>query len=209
MNENDAVEWLRYELDVSRETLDRLEDFAAFLRRETANQNLVSAATLETLWSRHIVDSAQLLIHAPADGDWLDLGSGAGFPGLIVAVLGSHRVILLEPRRKRVEFLMQGAALLGVNDRVTVVQSRAETADLATFDVISARAVAPLDRLLTMAQRFATGKTRWLLPKGRTAHAELDAARRTWQGDFRVEPSVTDAESAIIVAEQVRPKEPR
>lgn len=208
MDEVTARRWLSDELGVSRETLGRFEAFEAFLRVENERQNLVSAATLEAFWTRHVVDSAQLLRLAPDDRvPWLDLGSGAGFPGLVVAALRSGPVTLIESRRLRAEFLRQAAAVLQINPEV--IQASAERVPARPFSVISARAFAPLRRLLEIAHRFSTENTLWLLPKGRGAKSELEAVRGAWQGDFRLEPSLTDADAQIIVATGVRRREGR
>jgi 16S rRNA (guanine527-N7)-methyltransferase len=193
-------------LGVPRETLERLNSFAGLLQAENERQNLVSRGTLGAVWSRHIYDSAQLLRFAPESGTWLDLGTGAGFPGLVIATLWPGQVTLLEARRLRVEFLRQGAELLGVTENTELLCSKLETLAPRPFDVISARAFAPLDKLLRLALPFSRDGTVWLLPKGRNAQSELDAARSSWQGDFRVEPSLTDAEAGIIVARGVKPK---
>ena len=196
----------RAQLNVPRETLERLDAFAALLRDENGRQNLVSAASLGTLWSRHMLDSAQLLRFAPDSArSWLDLGSGAGFPGLVVAAMSSCQVVMVEARKLRVDFLHRAADLLGVSDRVEILCARVEKVPARSFDVISARAFAPLDRLLALGSRFSTDKTLWILPKGRNAKTELEAAESSWQGDFRLEPSLTDADAQIIVANGVRP----
>lgn len=199
MTEDEARGWLSTQ-NVSRETLARIEAYLAFLKDEASRQNLIAASTFDSLWARHVVDSAQLLPLAGEWRAWLDLGSGAGFPGLIVAILGRGKVTLIESRAKRIAFLRDAADVAGVADRVDVVGGRAETAPPGRYDVISARAFAPLPRLLDIAARFADGKTRWVLPKGRSAAEELEAARASWQGDFRLVPSVTDSEASIIVA---------
>jgi 16S rRNA (guanine527-N7)-methyltransferase len=194
-------------LDVPRETIERLEAFAELLRAENERQNLVSKASLDGLWERHILDSAQLVRFAPAEARvWLDLGTGAGFPGLLVPLFHSARVILVESRRLRVDFLRTAASLLGVAERVEILCSRLETVAARPCDVISARAFAPLPKLLALAERFSTPGTVWILPKGRNAKSELDAARSSWQGDFRLEPSLTDGESRIVVASRVHRK---
>jgi 16S rRNA (guanine527-N7)-methyltransferase len=192
-------------LDVPRETLERLDRFVALLREENDRQNLVSRSSLDQIWARHIFDSAQLVRFAHADArTWLDLGSGPGFPGLIVALLRPHPVTLVESRKLRSDFLNRAAALLGIEARTTVRCARLEALPSEIFDVISARAFAPLDRLLALAERFAAPETLWVLPKGRNAKSELEAVESMWQGDFRLEPSLTDAEAQIIVARQVR-----
>lgn len=203
MDEAEARAWVERRFDVPRETMTRLDAFAALLRDENEQQNLVSAASLDQLWSRHIADSAQLLPFAPSpDAAWLDLGSGAGFPGLIVAALHSGPVTLVEERRLRAEFLRRAAETLDV--RVEIAQMKVERLPARPFDVISARAFAPLPRLLALAAGFSTTNSVWILPKGRNAATELEALAASWQGDFRLEPSVTDPEVRIIVATGVR-----
>jgi 16S rRNA (guanine527-N7)-methyltransferase len=202
MTELEAQAFLRDEFDVSRETHDRLEAFIGFLRREAQSQNLISASTLDHIWSRHIVDSAQLLKFASVDvipRNWIDLGAGAGFPGLIVAILSNFHVTLVESRARRIEYLERAAALLDLEHQVTVAGMPLERFETAPFSVISARAFAPLPRLFEIAERFSTDKTLWLLPKGRNAAKEWDEVEPFWGGDFRIEDSVTDAESGILV----------
>jgi 16S rRNA (guanine527-N7)-methyltransferase len=187
---------------VSRETFEKLELYAALLREESARQNLVSAATLDDLWERHIVDSAQLLRFEPQSvASWIDIGSGAGLPGIVVACLAHGPVTLVEPRRLRADFLHKIAESLRLD--ASVLCTKVERVE-GSFDVITARAVAALPRLLEISAHLSTGKTVWALPKGRGAVAELAEARRTWQGDFRVEPSVTDDDSYVVVATKVR-----
>ncbi|HEX6376972.1 MAG TPA: 16S rRNA (guanine(527)-N(7))-methyltransferase RsmG [Allosphingosinicella sp.] len=203
MNEAEA----KASLDVPRETIERLEGFAQLLRAENQKQNLVSQSSLEALWTRHILDSAQLIRFAPASArTWLDLGTGAGFPGLLVPLFHKAHVILVESRRLRAEFLRSAASLLGIDVRVEIIGSRLELVPTRPVDVISARAFAPLPKLLALAERFSTSATTWILPKGRNAKSELDAAQSSWQGDFRLESSLTDDDAGIVVASRVRRK---
>jgi len=202
MTEDEARAWL-VARNVPRGTMDAVGRFLDFLREEAGRQNLIAASTVESLWARHVVDSAQLLEHAGPWKTWLDLGSGAGFPGLIVALIGEGHVTLIESRAKRIAFLQQAASIAGVADRVRVVGGRVETAPRAKFDVISARAFAPLPKLLALAYPFSTPVTRWVLPKGKSAAEELEDARASWQGEFQLIPSITDSEAAIIVAHGV------
>jgi 16S rRNA (guanine527-N7)-methyltransferase len=196
----------RDNIDVPRETLDRLVEFVALLQEENDRQNLVSRASLEEVWSRHILDSVQLLRFS-ADGDsWVDLGSGAGFPGLVVAIVRPGPVTLVESRKLRADFLKRASRAIGLADRVEIICSRVEAIDPRPFDIISARAFAPLGRLLDLGERFAASTTRWVLPKGKNAKSELAAVAPLWQGVFRLEPSITDPDAHIIVAEQVRRK---
>jgi 16S rRNA (guanine527-N7)-methyltransferase len=203
MDESAARAWVAREFDVPRETMAKLDGFAALLRAENERQNLVSRASLDQLWLRHIADSAQLLRLAPTPtARWADLGTGAGFPGLVVAMLHEGPVTLVEERRLRAEFLVRVAESLGLD--VEILAHKVERVSPRPFDVISARAFAPLARLLDLGTALSTTKTIWLLPKGRNAQSELDALDASWQGDFRLEPSVTDADARIIVATGVR-----
>ena len=190
--------------DVSRETFEKLEAYAAILREENQRQNLISASTLANLWERHILDSAQLARFEPKAGSsWADVGSGAGLPGIVVACLVDGPVTLIEPRRLRADFLHRTCKSLGLE--AAVVLGKAERAG-GKYDVITARAVANLSQLLRISAHLSTGKTTWVLPKGRNAERELADARQAWQGAFHVERSVTDPESRIVVVTGVRSK---
>ncbi|GAA4828963.1 16S rRNA (guanine(527)-N(7))-methyltransferase RsmG [Sphingosinicella ginsenosidimutans] len=202
MTEEEARAWVERSFDVPRGTMDRLDAFAALIRAESQRQNLVSKASLDSLWLRHIADSAQLVRLAPSRaGSWVDLGSGAGFPGLIVALLHAGPVTMIEERRLRVDFLHRAAAVLGIEAEILPV--KVERAPARRFDVISARAFAPLPRLLDLGTALSTGKSRWVLPKGRNAESELAALDPSWQGRFELHASVTDADARIIVADGV------
>ncbi|TZG26371.1 16S rRNA (guanine(527)-N(7))-methyltransferase RsmG [Sphingomonas montanisoli] len=206
MTEQEALDWLDARGDVPRETLASLHSLREFVATENENQNLVARSTLDQFFARHIVDSVQLLDHVNMPSNWIDLGSGAGFPGLVIAAMRPEMpVVLVESRRKRVDFLIGVASRLNLAN-VRVVGSRLETVPSEPFAAISARAFAPLDRLLPIAHRFSKPETIWVLPKGRGAAKELEAVKTSWQGDFRVVPSVTDPEAAIIVADHVQPK---
>lgn len=190
--------------DVSRETFEKVEAYAALLRDENQRQNLISSSTLGQLWERHIFDSAQLVRFEPRAGSsWADIGSGAGLPGIVIACLVEGPVTLIEPRRLRADFLHRAVESLQLN--ASVFLGRAERAQ-GTYDVITARAVADLSRLLKISAHLSTRKSRWLLPKGRSAERELAEAQQAWQGVFHVERSTTDPESRIVVCTGVRAK---
>ncbi|PKP94362.1 MAG: 16S rRNA (guanine(527)-N(7))-methyltransferase RsmG [Alphaproteobacteria bacterium HGW-Alphaproteobacteria-16] len=200
MMEDEARAWIRDRYDVSRET--RLAAFVELLRAEAAAQNLIAPSTLEHIWARHIVDSAQLVAHAPENGVWLDIGSGAGLPGLVVAILRDAPVELVEPRKLRTAFLESAAGQLGLTN-VTVQTAKVErTKGYAA--IVSARAVSSLNDLFRIAAHRTDRSTLWLLPKGRSAQSEVEDARRSWQGSFHVEPSITAPDSLIVVAREVR-----
>ncbi|WP_404335879.1 16S rRNA (guanine(527)-N(7))-methyltransferase RsmG [Sphingomonas sp. MMS12-HWE2-04] len=204
MTEEESRAWIADQFGVSRETM--LGRYAAILSEEAERQNLIAASTLPSLWERHLVDSAQLIpLAGQCGGKWLDIGSGAGLPGLVVAILTDLRVTLVEPRSKRVAFLRDATDALGLSDRVTVQPSRVESFHpSAPAAVVSARAVAGLLQLLSSAQHCTDSSTIWLLPKGRSAQSEVEAARRKWHGSFHVEPSLTQPDSGIVVAKGVR-----
>lgn len=206
MSEDEAKDWLRAHFDVPRETWERLDAFAAALLEENQQQNLIAASTAEHLWARHIVDSAQLLLHAPAENGacWLDLGSGPGLPGLVVAILSGWQVSLVESRRGRITFLramIEKLALANAQVHGCRLEALQKTVPVS---VISARAFAPLDRLFEKAVRFSDPRTIWLLPKGKNCQNELQTVRPIWQGEFSIERSVTDPESAILIARSVK-----
>lgn len=189
---------------VSRETFDSLRRYVEILLDENDRQNLISKATVEGIWQRHIVDSAQIVGFAQRpDSSWLDIGSGAGLPGVVIAILIEGPVTLVEPRRLRAEFLSRTVQRLGLSHRVTVLTAKAERI-AGRFDVITARAVASLDTLLNISSHLSTDKTLWLFPKGKSAQSELDEVRGKWQGEFRLEQSLTDPAAAIIIAEHVQ-----
>lgn len=206
MTEEEARTWVRERYGVSRETA--LERFAALLADENGRQNLIAASTVPAIWNRHLVDSAQLhpLAAGAGEGAWVDVGSGPGLPGLVTALLDDSReTVLVEPRARRVAFLEQTAEALGIAARVTVVSGKIERWKPAKpVAILSARAVAALDMLLQSTAHCTDSSTVWLLPKGRNAQSEVEAARRAWQGVFHVEPSITDPDSGIVVAHGVR-----
>ena len=176
---------------------ERLTRFERMLREESLRQNLVAQPSLDHLWQRHITDSAQLLEWSIA-GTWIDLGSGAGFPGLVAAILRSETpVILVESRTKRVDWLGRVVTELGLIN-VTVNGCQIHQVDQAPAGVISARALAPLQEIVRLAERFSTATTQWILPKGRSAWEEL-AALSGWRHTFHVEQSLTSPDAGIIV----------
>ncbi len=188
--------------DVSRETFEKLAQYSRMLVAENERQNLISPASVPSLWDRHVIDGAQLLGLVQGPGSWCDIGSGAGLPGLVIAILGGRPMTLIEPRKMRADFLRRVIAELEL-EGTTISMSKVERVE-AKFDVVTARAVAPLDRLFGMACHLAHSGTKWVLPKGESVKSELDGARLTWQGEFRLVPSRTNARAAIVIAEQVR-----
>lgn len=179
--------------------MERLDLLVRMLVEENQRQNLVSAASLPHVWQRHIVDSAQLLPFVPRETTpWLDLGTGAGFPGMVIAALRpDSAVTMVESRSRRIDWLNRLIEALDL-PLTRVAGSRLEQVEAFPVRAISARAFAPLPQLLTLSARFSTKDTIWLLPKGRSAAQEL-AELSGWSHMFHVEQSLTDPEAGIIV----------
>jgi len=202
LTEEEARTWLGSTLNVSRETLDKLDAFATLVSTAQQSQNLVSASTLASFWTRHIVDSAQLSLFA-SEGVWLDIGSGAGLPGIVTAILTGCPTLLVEPRARRAAFLQDAV------DRLALINVKVHACKLQNLtpqpvDIITARALTALPALIEMAIPFARKGTIWLLPKGKSAHVELASLPSTWQGNWEVRSSVTDPDSQILIGRHVR-----
>ena len=192
---------------VSRETLDRLAVYADVLTRWSARINLVGRDTLADLWRRHILDSAQLHPLLPGSArSLIDLGSGAGLPGLVLAILGARGVELIEADSRKSAFLREAARLTGAE--VTIRPCRVQAVPPHPADVITARACAPLDKLLGLAERFIAPHTLCLFPKGERFEQELTLARSRWTMHASVEPSLSDRRGVILRLQQVT-REPR
>ncbi len=184
---------------VSRETLDRLEAYAALLVKWQRSINLVSAASLPDLWRRHFLDSAQLAPFIRRLGDMprcVDLGSGAGFPALVLAIMGVGRWTLIDSDRRKLTFLQEAARIADVS--VKLLPSRLETVDGVVADVVTARACAPLGRLLGYAVPLLTPDGTALFLKGRDAEQEIAEARGDWRFVAETFPSATEPEAKIV-----------
>jgi 16S rRNA (guanine527-N7)-methyltransferase len=197
---------------VPRETIHRLTRYAEILEHWQKRTNLVSPSTLPVLWSRHFADSAQLCGLAPKARLWLDLGSGAGFPGLVVAVIQAGRrdfhMHLVESNRKKCAFLAEVAreTKASVDIHAMRIEELAECAQSLKPDVVSARALAPLPRLFELAAPFFGEGTEGLFPKGREADTEIAAARQEWEFAFRLSPSLTANDSHIVEVTGLKPR---
>lgn len=179
--------------------LAKFERLIVLLREENARQNLVAARSLDEVWLRHIADSVQLLVHTGSKRSiWFDLGTGAGFPGIALAIARPDQHFhLVESRKRRVEWLATVKADLEL-ENCAIHGTRLEHVESFNADCITARAFAPLPRLLDLSARFSTKETRWILPKGRSAAQEVEALPKKLRAMFHVEQSHTDAEAGII-----------
>ncbi|MGQ0740724.1 MAG: 16S rRNA (guanine(527)-N(7))-methyltransferase RsmG [Alphaproteobacteria bacterium] len=191
--------------NVSRETLARLRTYAAMLEDWNSRHNLVSKGSLRDVWLRHFWDSAQLVDFIPSRARSLvDLGSGAGFPGLVLAELLRERrlrVVLFEATRKKADFLKAVADELGL--KVEIRRARIEDAKAEPFDVVTARACAPLDRLFALTRRYWGGGTIGLFLKGQNVEAELTRARKSWKVKLGRHPSRSDSTGVILVVGEI------
>jgi len=192
---------------VSRETLSRLEAYAALLTQWSVRINLVGRDTLSDLWRRHILDSAQLRPWVPiAARNLIDLGSGAGFPGLVLAILGIPGVELVEADSRKSAFLREAARIAEVD--LTIRPCRIQAVPPHPVDVVTARACAPLDRLLDLAAPFLGPDSVCLFLKGERFEEELTLARKVWTMSVSVEQSLSDRRGVILRLQQVV-REPR
>jgi 16S rRNA (guanine527-N7)-methyltransferase len=189
---------------VSRETWARLDGLVALLLKWQAATNLIAPSTLSEIWTRHVADSAQLLRIVPNARAWVDLGSGGGFPGLVIAcAMADHpdaKIDLVESNQKKSAFLREVARILSVP--AIVHARRIEDfvgATTQSFDVVTARALAPLDRLMDYAGPLLKTGAIGLFPKGQDAESELTAASKSWTMDAQLVPSVTDPQARIVI----------
>jgi 16S rRNA (guanine527-N7)-methyltransferase len=194
-------------LNVSRETFADLKALEALVRRWNPAINLVGKASLGNLWHRHIADSAQIFAYCPPSArHWVDIGSGGGFPGLVVAILAREpvpalQVTLVESDQRKATFLRQAAQALGRD--VTVLSERAEVVPGLAADVISARALAPLAELLSIAHRHLRLDGVALFPKGARHAEEIVDARKTWNFEVEMQPSQSDPDAAVLVIRKI------
>jgi len=192
--------------DVSRETLARLKAYADLLVDWNARHNLVARSTLPDLWRRHFWDSAQLAPLIPDTARSLaDLGSGAGFPGLVLAAMRPELAVTLhEATTKKCDFLEAAADRMGLS--VTIQNARLEDLPRQSFDVVTARALAPLPQLLGYAQNFVGPNSVCLFLKGQNVGAELTEAHKYWNIKASQAPSQTDPSAAIVIVRELGPR---
>jgi 16S rRNA (guanine527-N7)-methyltransferase len=188
--------------NVSRETIARLEALSAIALKWNKRINLIGRDTEATLWQRHMADSAQLWALRPTmAGSWVDLGSGAGFPALVLAAFAADiapawRFTLVESDVRKAAFLAEASRAMDLAP--TILDRRIETLAPLCADVLSARALAPLDRLLAHAEKHLAPHGIGLFPKGETVHKEIAAAAAKWRFDRRIHLSVTEPGAAIV-----------
>lgn len=197
-------------INVSRETLEKLERFASLFQKWAATINLVAPSTKADLWQRHIADSAQIFKIAPDPKHWVDLGSGGGFPGIITAILltesGRGWVNLVESNNKKASFLRMAIAETGARAAVHPVRIEEAQTKLLDCDAISARALADLNQLLAFSEPWAqrNPSLRCFFHKGRDYQTEIDKARGGWDFDLLKHRSAIETDSVILELANVR-----
>jgi 16S rRNA (guanine527-N7)-methyltransferase len=199
-------EGFRETVDVSRETLARLTVYAGLVAKWQRAVNLVGRASLADPWRRHMLDSAQLMALLPPHGGpdprvVVDLGSGAGFPGMVLAILGAGEVHLIESNRRKCAFLAEVARATGT--KVSIHAARAEALHPWPAHVVTARALAPLGRLLRLAAPFVAPGGMCLFLKGQRAQEELTAAEKDWKMRAEIVPSLTSRSGMIVKVENL------
>ncbi len=200
------------QLNVSRETAARLDAYVRLLTEWQARVNLVAADTLGDVWERHILDSGQLLAHAEADQiRWVDLGSGAGFPGLVISLLLHDRggsVVLIESNLKKAAFLREAARRTGAPAHIEAqrVEDVLIARRIARCDIVTARAVAPLPALISLAAPLLSQGATGLFLKGKSAAQELTAARESWTIEADLQASVTHPDGRIVRIVSLAPR---
>ena len=198
--------------DVSRETTQALDTYVAQLTRWQTVKNLVGPSTLSEVWSRHIADALQLLALAPDAKRWIDLGSGAGIPGLILAIAGKERgiqVTLVESNARKCAFLTEAARLTGAPATVRNARIEAVIGAEAGADIVCARALAALDQLLDWSAPLLKSGTTGLFPKGRDVQAELTQAAARWTFTYDLVPSRTESDARIVRVTALTEPSPR
>lgn len=194
-------------VNVSRETMSDLEAFAALTAKWTAKINLISRGTRDSIWERHIVDSVQLYRFAPESFEkWVDIGSGGGFPGIVMAILAKEKnphaeFVLIESDQRKAAFLRSAARELGLS--VQVIAERIETAPEQNADVVSARALTALSGLLSLTQRHLKHDGLALFHKGRQSGHEVADAQKNWSFDLEENASITDPDARILAIRRI------
>ncbi|KIC24352.1 MULTISPECIES: 16S rRNA (guanine(527)-N(7))-methyltransferase RsmG [unclassified Leisingera] len=189
------------DLSVSRETFERLEIFERVIRKWNPKINLVSRSSLDELWTRHIADSVQVFRSVDAPKHWVDIGSGGGFPGVVVALLAADetpetKITLIESDQRKSAFLRTAARECGAS--ITVLSSRIEQVEPQSADVLSARALAGLSDLLGFAERHLAADGVCVFPKGENWKKEVDNARQQWRFELETTKSLTEPEAVIL-----------
>jgi len=204
MAEHFSFDEFKKHQNVSRETFLRLESYVELLKKWQEKINLVSKATLPVIWTRHILDSAQLIDYIDKDKKIMDLGSGAGLPGVVLSIMGIEPITLIESDLRKATFLQE--AIRVTECKANVIAKRVEKLDASEVDIVTARAFAPTKTLLTLTQNLRSESTTLLLLKGRSVREELEEAKTEWEFEAKLHPSKVETESYIVEIRNITPK---
>lgn len=188
-------------VDVPRETFLKLEDYVALLRKWQKQINLISNTTLDDVWTRHIVDSAQLINHIEKTDRVIDVGSGAGFPGVVLTILGVENITMVESDSRKVAFLREAARVSKIN--VAVLNKRIEEVPVDNFDVVTARAFASLRDIFWAFEGRLMVRHKMLLLKGKSCDMEIKQAKENWSFDYEKFRSITDPEGTVLLVKNI------
>jgi 16S rRNA (guanine527-N7)-methyltransferase len=197
MNDFPLPDWL----NVSRETYERLIAYCHQIEKWNKTINLVSKSSVDQIWQRHLLDSAQIYRFGAPTGVWLDIGSGGGLPGVVMSIMGAD-VVLVESDQRKSTFLRETARVLGLNLRV--VNDRVESISPMGAKTLSARAVAPLTTLLDYAKYHLDDSGVAVFSKGKSAAEEINEARKSWRFDCEINKSLTDPLASILVIKDIQ-----
>ncbi|MDZ7905442.1 MAG: 16S rRNA (guanine(527)-N(7))-methyltransferase RsmG [Cypionkella sp.] len=196
--DRDVPDWL----DVSRETLDKLTHYTAEALRWNGAINLVSKSSIDHIWQRHVWDSAQLFSYGDANSPWADIGSGGGFPGIVMAIMGAQQVTLVESDQRKAAFLREIARQLSLP--VTVLARRVDQIQPLTAKTLTARALAALTELLAHAKPHLDADGAAIFPKGRASDVEIIEAQAKWRFDVEKHPSKTVSDATVLVIRNIQ-----
>jgi 16S rRNA (guanine527-N7)-methyltransferase len=204
IKKNNALSQIKNFCDLSKATISNLEELVLLLLKENENYNFIGKSTIEDIWDRHILDSAQLFKYIDNKNlKCADFGTGGGFPGLVLSIIGVEEIHLIEKSFRKCEFLRR-AKLLSPN-RVFIYQAQLEELALLKFDVITSRAFAPLNELVTHAYKFLKPTGYSLFLKGKKLPQEIELAKKDWKFNYEIFPSLTSDQSGIIKIFDINP----
>jgi 16S rRNA (guanine527-N7)-methyltransferase len=183
--------------NVSRETFAALKTYEALVAQWNRRINLIASSTVPAIWDRHILDSAQLFPYLSPEDEVMDIGSGAGFPGLVLAILGCKYVHLIESDKRKSVFLQEASRLLNLDTRVCIHSERVEQVKPLSVGVVTSRACASVDNLLTYSYPHLKSSGKLLFLKGKQAEDEI-AVASDWRFDYSVHPSKVGSEGVVL-----------
>jgi len=204
MTDNFCYDDFVQKIEVSRETYHRLENYIALLKKWQGKINLISDSTVSDIWKRHIMDSGQLMKYLSESDKIIDIGSGAGFPGMVLAVLGIKNMTLVESDTRKAAFLREAARVAGVE--INIINQRIESIAHQDINVITARGFASIDKMFSMIAHIVNISIKLLLLKGKSYLEEVEEAKRNWSFDYQTYPSIT-GDGAVIILNNVSKRE--